>query len=62
MDAVADPDEGVTADGTIRTGVHRDRVPAAFEPVLADAIAFLGESGTSLYVYGSVANSNHDII
>jgi uncharacterized protein len=53
---VADPDEGVAADGTIRTGAHRDRVPAAFEPVLADAVAFLGKSGASLYVYGSVAN------
>jgi len=52
---MADPDEGVAADGTIRTGAHRDRVPAAFEPLLADAVAFLGGSGASLYVYGSVA-------
>ncbi|HUB41677.1 MAG TPA: nucleotidyltransferase domain-containing protein [Streptosporangiaceae bacterium] len=52
---MADPDEGVAADGTIRTGARRDRVPAAFEPVLADAIALLGDSGASLYVYGSVA-------
>jgi Nucleotidyltransferase domain len=52
---MADPDEGVAADGTIRTGAHRDRVPAAFEPVLADAVGFVGESGASLYVYGSVA-------
>jgi hypothetical protein len=56
VDAVADPGEGVTADGTIRTGVRRDRVPAAFEPVLTDAVAFAGERGASLYVYGSVAN------
>jgi hypothetical protein len=56
VDAVADPDEGVAADGTIRTGAHRDRVPVAFEPVLADAVTFLDESGASLYVYGSVAN------
>jgi uncharacterized protein len=56
VDAVADPDEGVAADGTIRTGAHRDRVPATFEPVLADAVALLGESQASLYVYGSVAN------
>lgn len=55
MDAVADPDEGVAADGTIRTGAHRARVPAAFEPILTDAIAFLGDPGASLYVYGSVA-------
>jgi uncharacterized protein len=53
---VADPDESVAADGTIRTGARRDRVPAAFEPVLTDAVALLGESGPSLYVYGSVAN------
>jgi uncharacterized protein len=51
---MADPDEGVAADGTIRTGARRDRVPALFEPVLTDAIAFL--DGASLYVYGSVAN------
>lgn len=56
MDAVADPGEGLAPDGTILTGAHRDRVPAAFEPVLADAVAFLGEAGASLYVYGSVAN------
>jgi hypothetical protein len=53
---MADPDEGVGPDGTIRTGARRDRVPALFEPVLADAIAIAGESGASLYVYGSVAN------
>ena len=56
MDAMADPGEGVAADGTIRTGAHRDRVPAIFEPVMADAVAFLRPSGASLYVYGSVAN------
>jgi hypothetical protein len=32
-----------------------DRVPAAFEPVLADADAVAGQCGASLYVYGSVA-------
>jgi len=53
---MADPGEGVASDGTIRTGAHRDRVPAIFEPVIADAVAFLGQSGASLYVYGSVAN------
>ena len=53
---MADPDEGVAADGTIRTGARRDRVPAAFEPVLADAAAVAREAGASLYVYGSVAN------
>jgi uncharacterized protein len=56
VDAMADPDEGIAPDGTIRTGARRDRVPAAFEPVMADAVALLGEPGPSLYVYGSVAN------
>jgi hypothetical protein len=46
----------VAADGTIRTGARRYRVPAVFEPVLADVVACAGESGASLYVYGSVAN------
>ena len=55
---MADPEEGVAADGTIRTGARRDRVPAAYEPVLADAVAFLGGSRASLYVYGSVANGS----
>jgi len=54
--AVPDPREGVAADGTIVTGADRGRVPAAFEPVLADAVAFSAECGASLYVYGSVAN------
>jgi hypothetical protein len=58
VDAVADPDEGLAADGTIRTGAQRDRVPALFEPVLTDAVAFLGESRASLCVYGSVANGS----
>ena len=53
---MADPGEGVAADGTIRTGADRSRVPAAFEPVLAEAAALADERGASLYVYGSVAN------
>jgi uncharacterized protein len=57
---MSDPDEGVSTDGTIRTGARRDRVPAVFEPVLTDGLAFLQRPGTpggaSLYVYGSVAN------
>jgi hypothetical protein len=52
---VADPGEGVAEDGTIRTGARRNRVPAAFEPLLADAVALTGGHGASLYVYGSVA-------
>ena len=46
----------MAAGGTIRTGADRGRVPAAFEPVLADAVACVGGTGASLYVYGSVAN------
>jgi uncharacterized protein len=53
---MTDPEEGVAPDGTILTGARRDRVPAVFEPVLADAVAVAGQSGASLYVYGSVAN------
>ncbi|MBO0843325.1 MAG: nucleotidyltransferase domain-containing protein, partial [Nocardioides sp.] len=52
---MGDPDEGVGPDGTIRTGAHRARVPAAFEPVLRDAVRHVGP-GVPLYVYGSVAN------
>jgi hypothetical protein len=46
----------VAADGTIVTGAGRGRVPAAFEPVLGDAVTLAGDRGASLYVYGSVAN------
>ncbi len=49
-----DPREGMTPDGLIVTGVDRARVPAAFEPVLADAVRRTG-TDESLYVYGSVA-------
>src|ERR1700752_4743873 len=42
---MVDPEEGVAADRTIRTGARRDRVPAAFEPVLADAVPFVGDAG-----------------
>ncbi|MCC2313606.1 nucleotidyltransferase domain-containing protein [Cellulomonas xiejunii] len=52
---MTDPDEGVAADGTIRTGARRDRVPAVFEDVLTDAVDSVGGSGASLYLYGSVA-------
>lgn len=51
-----DPNEGVTVDGTIRTGARRDRVPGAFEPVLRDATDAVAGTGASLYVYGSAAN------
>lgn len=58
MNAVADPHEGVTPDGTIRTRARRDRVPAIFEPVLSEAVALLGASEASLYVYGSVVTGS----
>ncbi|WP_299931689.1 nucleotidyltransferase domain-containing protein [uncultured Nocardioides sp.] len=47
--------EGVSPDGTIRTGVRRDLVPDMFEQIIADAVRLLDDSGASLYVYGSVA-------
>lgn len=52
-----DPREGIDPDGNIRTGAHRSRVPARYEPVLAaltDAVATAPQP-VSLYVYGSVA-------
>lgn len=44
----------------IRTGARRDRVPAAFEPVVAEAVAAVEAApvhgpAASLYLYGSVA-------
>jgi hypothetical protein len=53
----ADPDEGVEPDGTIVTGVRRDRVPAAFEPVVHAAVSEVGavDSSVQLYMHGSVA-------
>ncbi len=53
-----DPEEGLNADGTIRTGVARDRVPAEFEPVLVAAVEALRElpdEHAELHLYGSVA-------
>lgn len=49
-----DPDEGVTREGTIRTGASRRAIPRDHDGVLrasADAV----EGRCSLYVYGSVA-------
>ena len=53
-----DPLEGVTASGTIRTGASSDRIPAAFRPVLEEAVAAVREADrrASLYVYGSVVD------
>lgn len=54
-----DPGEGLNADGTIRTGAGRDRVPTPYEPVIAAALAafeaVVGDS-VELHLYGSVAN------
>ncbi|MEO9139207.1 MAG: hypothetical protein ABI345_09090 [Jatrophihabitans sp.] len=52
-----DPREGLTSDGMIRTGVHRDRVPSAFEPILNEAIAefhLVASPDTELHLYCSV--------
>lgn len=51
-----DAAEGLSLSGMIVTGVRRDRVPAAFEPVVEAAIDRVRNRGSSsLYVYGSVA-------
>ncbi len=52
-----DPFEGVTERGVIVTGVRRDKVPAAFEPVIQDATTRVAAipGNHSLYAYGSVA-------
>jgi hypothetical protein len=54
---VHDPNEGVRLDGSIVTGARRDRVPAAFEPVIRAAVAEVRavSSRVQLYLYGSVA-------
>jgi hypothetical protein len=59
---VRDPREGVGADGTIVTGVDRQAVPAAFEPVLhALAEELAAWPGVTSYVYGSVATGQAQI-
>jgi hypothetical protein len=54
-----DPEEGLDPDGYLVTGVDRSRVPAAYEPALADAVTTLtgalGDLLHGLYLYGSVA-------
>ncbi|SDJ72223.1 hypothetical protein SAMN05428985_101132 [Nocardioides sp. YR527] len=52
---MADPREGVTTDGLIVTGARRDRVPSAFEPVLAYVLGRVPPE-VAVHVYGSVAN------
>lgn len=53
-----DPLEGLTDDGTIRTGVSLDRIPPAFSPILADLVREFEdhrEPSWELQLYGSVA-------
>jgi predicted nucleotidyltransferase len=53
-----DPGEGVSADGTITTGVDRCLVPERFEPAVSTAVAVIAEAASSeasVYLYGSVA-------
>jgi len=52
-----DPDEGLSAFGTIVTGARNGRVPAAFAPVVESARTYIRDLGGvgSLYLYGSVA-------
>ncbi|HST65667.1 MAG TPA: nucleotidyltransferase domain-containing protein, partial [Mycobacteriales bacterium] len=57
-----DPAEGVDADGYLVTGAASSRIPAAYEPVLADCAATLvgtfGPRLDGLYLYGSVATGH----
>lgn len=58
MCVVRDPREALTADGMIRTGARRDRVPAAFAPILDDVVhevRLAASPDTELHLYGSVA-------
>jgi hypothetical protein len=57
-----DPDEGLTAEGMIKTGVKRNNVPVLFEPIVHEVTESvktlqgrLSLSPVSLYLYGSVA-------
>ena len=61
---VRDPDEGVGPGGTIMTGARRDRVPAAFEPVVSAAVTAVEAAGggVQLYLYGSVATGRARIV
>jgi uncharacterized protein len=52
-----DPAEGLDADGYLVTGAAPDRIPPAYEPVIADCVAALTAYPEldGLYLYGSVA-------
>jgi len=51
---VHDPREGVTAQGTIRTGAARDAVLPGYEPIIRAAMGAV-PAEVALYLYGSVA-------
>lgn len=55
-----DPHEGVTPQGTIRTGASRDAIAPVWEPLLDAAVDAVPE-GVSLYVYGSVATGTAEV-
>jgi hypothetical protein len=52
-----DPLEGLTADGLIRTGAHRDRIPDRYSAVLHQAVERIhaDTADAAIYLYGSVA-------
>lgn len=52
-----DPHEGVDDQGRVRTGVSVDRVPTAFQSLLAAAVDIIAatEDSHSIHLYGSVA-------
>jgi uncharacterized protein len=52
-----DPIEGLTNDGVIRTGAHRDHIPDHYWAVLNQAVTRIHAVATdaSIHVYGSVA-------
>lgn len=52
-----DPDEGLDADGSIRTGASADRIREPFAQLLVDVAAGVRERApdASVHVYGSVA-------
>lgn len=52
-----DPIEGLTNDGVIRTGAHRDHIPDRYSAVLNEAVTQIHSvtADASIHVYGSVA-------
>ncbi|HSM02203.1 MAG TPA: nucleotidyltransferase domain-containing protein [Acidimicrobiia bacterium] len=58
-----DPLEGVTPEGTIQTGVDRDRIRPPYRPIVDAAVALArdGRPEVAVYVYGSVATGRAQI-